>query len=67
MVLFGFLEHAIPQTGYWTILVVFLLEQIYIFFRIWIKATFYGTQTVLFQRISTEQHASLIDAAAAAV
>jgi hypothetical protein len=67
MALFGVLEHMIPQTGYWTVLVVFLLEQVYMFFRVWIKATFYGTQTVLFQGLSAEQHASIIDTAAATV
>ncbi len=67
MGLYGFLEHLIPQTGYWTILIVFFLEQLYMFFRVWIKALFYGTQTVLFQGLSAEQHAAQVDAAAAAV
>jgi hypothetical protein len=60
------LEQLIPQTGYWTILAVFLIAQIYMFFRIWLKAAFYGTQTALFQGLSAEQHASLIDPAASA-
>jgi hypothetical protein len=61
MALYGFLEHLIPQTGYWTILIVFFLEQLYMLFRICVKALFYGTQTALFQGLSAEQHASQID------
>ncbi len=65
MALFGILEHLIPQTGYWTILLVFLFEQLYVFFRIWLKAAYLGTQTVLFQGLSAEQHASLVEPAGA--
>lgn len=62
MAVYGFLEHLIPQTGYWTILMVFVLEQLYMFFRIWIKASFYGSQTVLFQGLSAEHHTLRVDA-----
>ena len=61
MALFGVLEGLIPQTGYWTILVVFLLQQVYVFFRMWLKASFYATQTVLFRGLSAEQYASTIE------
>jgi hypothetical protein len=61
MALFGIFEGLVPQTGYWTILVVFLLQQIYVFFRMWLKASFYATQTVLFSGLSMEQHESNIE------
>ncbi|HTP13972.1 MAG TPA: hypothetical protein VMM37_10085, partial [Bacteroidota bacterium] len=64
MTLYALLEHAIPQTGYWTVLTVFFIAQVYVFLRIWLKATFYGSQTVLFQGLSAEQHAGLVDATA---
>ncbi len=65
MMLYSFLEQLIPQTGYWTILIVFFLAQVYMFFRIWIKASFYGTQTALFQGLSAEQHVAGISTAPA--
>lgn len=53
---YGFLERQIPQTGYWTILLVFLFQQIYMLSRFWLKASFYATQTDLYQKLAMADH-----------
>lgn len=50
--LFTLLEGQIPQTGYWTILLVFLLQQLYMLTRFWLRATFYASQTDLYQKLA---------------
>lgn len=49
IVLYALVEGAIDQTGYWTIVFVFLIQQIYILARLGLKATFYASQTQLYQ------------------
>ena len=56
MAIYGFLENLLPQTGYWTILIVFILQQLYMIGRLWLKGLFYASQTVLFTGISAAQH-----------
>jgi hypothetical protein len=56
MALYGVLENLLPQTGYWTIVLVFILQQLYMIGRICLKGLFYASQTVLFSGIAAEQH-----------
>jgi len=45
-------DRWIPQSSYWTVLLVFLLQQLYMAGRFWLKATTYAAETDLFQRLS---------------
>ena len=56
VVLYALVEGAIIQTGYWTIVIVFLIQQIYIFARLCLKATFYASQTQLYQATAALEH-----------
>ncbi len=54
--IYGFVERQIPQTGYWTILFVFFLQQLYMLARFWVKASFYASQTDLYQKLAMTDH-----------
>ena len=54
--LYAVIEHAIPQNSYWPLLVLFILQQGYLFARLWLKAGFYACQTKLYQAASFEEH-----------
>lgn len=56
IVLYALVEGAIDQTGYWTIVLVFLLQQIYLLARLCLKATFYAAQTQLYQAQASLDH-----------
>jgi len=56
IVLYALVESAIDQTGYWTIVFVFLIQQIYILARLCLKATFYASQTQLYQAMAVLGH-----------
>ncbi|MGB2867535.1 MAG: hypothetical protein WBD36_03725 [Bacteroidota bacterium] len=66
ILVYSFLNSLVPQTGYWTILLVFVLQQIYVFFRIWLKASFYATQTAFCQKTAYEQFTTAMKATQAA-
>lgn len=54
--LYALIEKAIPQDSYWPLLFLFVIQQGYIFGRLWLKAGFYASQTKLYQALSFEQH-----------
>ena len=56
IVLYALIEGAINQTGYWTILTVFVIQQIYMLARLCLKATFYASQTQLYQAKAALDH-----------
>lgn len=56
IVLYALIEGAIAQTGYWTILFVFLVQNIYFLARMCLKATFYASQTQLYQAKAALDH-----------
>jgi hypothetical protein len=56
IVLYAYVEGAIDQTGYWSIVFVFLVQQIYILARLCLKATFYASQTQLYQAKAALDH-----------
>ncbi|MCI0707540.1 MAG: hypothetical protein L0Y80_08675 [Ignavibacteriae bacterium] len=47
--LYAVVEKQIPQHTYWMILLAFVLGQLYLLARMWLKASFYASQTALFQ------------------
>ncbi len=56
IVAYALIEGAIAQTGYWSILLVFLIQQLYILARLCLKATFYAAQTQLYQAKASLEH-----------
>lgn len=66
ILVYSFLNSLVRQTGYWTILLVFVIQQVYLFFRIWLKASFYATQTVFCQRAIHDQYTAAMKATQAA-
>jgi len=50
--LYAVLERQIPQHSYGMILLAFVLGQLYLILRMWLKATWYASQTALFQSVS---------------
>lgn len=48
IVLYALIESYIPQTSGWEILGLFLLQQLYMISRYFLKATFYSSQTSLY-------------------
>ena len=53
---YGLVERQISQTGYWTILFVFMFQQLYMLSRFWLKASFYASQTDLYQKLAIVDH-----------
>ena len=47
--LYGLVDGAVEQTGYWTIMFVFLFQQVYMIGRLCIKAAFFASQTQLYR------------------
>jgi len=47
--LYAFFEKLIPQHSYGMIFLAFILGQLYLMMRMWLKASFYASQTTLFQ------------------
>jgi len=56
IVLYAIIEKLIPQDSFWPLLLLFVLQQCYMFARFWIKASFYACQTRLYQSVSFERH-----------
>ena len=57
---FVVLEAEIRQSSFWMILAVFVLQQLYVWSRQWIRAAFYAAQTALYQgSVTTTQAAGL--------
>jgi len=50
------LQGSVGMTGYWSILLVFFLQQVYVGSRLWLKATWYASQTKLYQGIIQTDH-----------
>jgi hypothetical protein len=65
IVIFVLIENQIPQSSFWTILTVFVLQQAYVWSRQWLRASFYATQTVLYQGTVRESERAVAAADAA--
>lgn len=53
--MYALLESQVPQTSFWLIVLVFVLQQLYMIARFWLKATWYASQTSLYYKISTKE------------
>jgi hypothetical protein len=49
IVLYSLIEAVVPQTSFSAILFVFLLQQLYMFSKMWLKGTFYASQLELYK------------------
>jgi hypothetical protein len=58
--LYAIIESVIPQTSYWPLVLLFVVQQLYMLFRFWLKANFYASQTVLYQGLAIQDHATSI-------
>jgi len=58
--MFVVLEAQIRQSSFWMILTVFVLQQLYVWSRQWLRAAFYATQTALYQGSATEVQGALV-------
>lgn len=63
---FVVLESQIRQSSFWMILAVFILQQLYIWSRQWLRAAFYATQTALYLGSATENQDAHVDVKPAA-
>lgn len=61
--LYALIEGSIPQRGYWTIFVVFVLQQLYMFARLWLKALFFSSQTQLYTGLAEADHRAMVETA----
>ena len=62
IVLYAVVESLIPQNSYWPLVLLFLVQQLYMLFRLWLKANFYAGQTRLYQALTAEHHAMSVTA-----
>lgn len=58
MALYALLQGTIQVSGYWSILLLFILQQLYVGIRLWLKASFYASQTQLYQSLMQTDHRS---------
>ncbi len=60
VVVYAWLEHLFPQTSYWEIIFVVLVQQVYMMAWFWLKANFYASQTSFYQEtLQKEQKAAV--------
>lgn len=62
--LYAVIEGGIAQTGYWSILVVFVLQQLYMITRLWLKALFYASQTQLYKGLAEDDRRAMLQTTA---
>jgi hypothetical protein len=65
--LYALLESLLPQNSYWPLVAVFLLQQLYMIARFWLKANFYASQTALYRELAAEEHKAALAAASPAL
>jgi hypothetical protein len=52
---YALLESQIPQDSYWPLFALFLLQQLYVIARLWVRASFYGCQTRLYRERARDE------------
>jgi hypothetical protein len=61
--IYALLESLLPQDSYWPLVAVFLLQQLYMIARFWLKANFYASQTALYRDLAAQEHKAALTAA----
>ena len=60
---YAIIEGFIPQESYWPLMILFIVQQLYMLARFWLKAGFYACQTTLYQTTIREEHLRNVSAA----
>lgn len=58
--LYALVESQILQVSFWFIALVFILQQLYMIARFWLKATWYATQTSLYRELAFKEQAARV-------
>lgn len=61
--IYALLESQIPQASFWPIVLVFVLQQLYMIARFWLKATWYASQTSLYHELAFKEQATTVSPA----
>jgi hypothetical protein len=59
---YAVVESLIPQNSYWPLVLLFVVQQLYMLVRMWLKANFYASQTRLYRTTMLEHHAAGVPA-----
>jgi hypothetical protein len=62
VIVYAILEKSMPQESYWPLVFLFILQQLYMVARLWLKATFYASQITMYRTVSREEHLKSIAA-----
>ena len=54
--LYAILDKLIPQHSYWPLVFLFIVQQLYMLARFWLKATFYASQVAMYRTVSQQEH-----------
>ncbi|HTY37440.1 MAG TPA: hypothetical protein VMH23_10030 [Bacteroidota bacterium] len=65
--LYAMIERSIPQSSYWPLVFLFMIQQVYMIARFWLKATFYSSQIALYRTTTQKEHLEGLSPAATAV
>ena len=65
--LYAVFDKLIPQNSYWPLVFLFIVQQLYMLARFWLKASFYACQTTLYRTIIREEHLKTVSAAPSTV
>ncbi len=57
IVVYAILEKVVPQESYWPLVLLFVIQQIYMLARFFLKGSFYACQTGLYQTETRLEHA----------
>ncbi|MCX6132288.1 MAG: hypothetical protein NTU47_00630 [Ignavibacteriales bacterium] len=62
ILVYAVLERIIPQDSYWPLVFLFVVQQLYMIARLWLKATFYASQVTMYRTVSQQEHLKSVSA-----
>jgi hypothetical protein len=62
IIVYAILEKIIPQESYWPLVLLFLVQQLYMLARFFLKGSFYACQTELYRTVAQQEHLKGISA-----
>lgn len=65
VIVYAILEKSIPQESYWPLVFLFILQQLYMVARFWLKATFFASQVTMYRTVARQEHLKSVSAAPA--
>jgi len=54
--LYAVFDKLIPQGSYWPLVFLFIVQQLYMLARFWLKAIFYASQVTMYRTVSQQEH-----------